>query len=93
MKLRQDYIDFIAGRLVDQLVKKGYIRLVDDIKAVQARISSTIVKDLKVEEELDEEVRRILEGYTQQMRQQNIEYHEMFQIVKRKLVKERNLVL
>ena len=52
-----------------------------------------IFDDLKVEDELDAEVRKILEGYTQQMRQQNIEYHEMFQMIKRKLIKERNLVL
>ena len=52
-----------------------------------------MIQDLKVEDELDEEVRKILEGYAQQMRQQNISYHEMFQMVKRKLVKERNLIL
>ena len=93
MKLRQSYIDSISNRLVDRLVKKGYIQLHADPNTVQARISQTIVDDLKVEDELDAEVRKILEGYTQQMRQQNIEYHEMFQRIKRKLVKERNLVL
>jgi hypothetical protein len=93
MKLRRDFIDFISNRLVDRLLKKGYLQLVADSKAVQSRISQTIVDDLKVEDDLDEEVRKILESYTQQMRQQHIEYHEMFQIVKRKLVKERNLVL
>jgi len=93
MKLRQDYIDFISNQLVDRLVKRGYIQLHADPKIVQARISQTIVADLKVEDELDAEVQKILEGYAQQMRQQHIEYHEMFQRIKRKLVKERNLIL
>ena len=93
MKLRRDYIDTLSKRLVQQLVQKEYIRLHTDPKMVQARISSTIATDLKVEDDLDEEVRKILEGYTYQMKQQHIEYHEMFQMVKRKLIKERNLVL
>ena len=93
MKLRRDYIDFISKQLVDRLVKEGYIQLHADSSTVQAKISQTIFDDLKVEDELDAEVRKILEGYTQQMRQQNIEYHEMFQMIKRKLIKERNLVL
>ena len=93
MKLRRDYIDAISQRLVERLVSKDYITLHADATVVQAKISQTIIDDLKVEDDLDDEVRKILEGYTQQMRQQNIEYHEMFQIIKRKLIKERNLVL
>ena len=93
MKLRRDYIESISQRLVERLVSKGYIELHVDAKTVQAKISQTIMDDLKVEDDLDAEVRKLLEGYTQQMRQQNIEYHEMFQIIKRKLIKERNLVL
>jgi len=60
---------------------------------VHGRIIHTIMDDLKVEEDLDAEVRKILEGYAQQMRQQNIAYHDMFQMVKRKLIKERNLII
>jgi hypothetical protein len=93
MKLRRDYIEILSKRLIQTLVQKEYIRLHADPKVVQARISSTIASDLKVEDDLDEEVRKILEGYTHQMRQQHIEYHEMFQMVKRKLIKERNLIL
>ncbi len=93
MKLRKDYIEGLSERLLQRLLQKGYIRLQTDPKTVQARISHTIINDLQVEDDLDEEVRKILEGYAQQMRQQHIEYHEMFQMVKRKLIKERNLVL
>lgn len=93
MKLRRDYIEFISQRLVERLVEKECIRLNSDVKTVQAKIAQTIMDDLSVEDNLDVEVRKILEGYTQQMRQQHIEYHEMFQIIKRKLIKERNLVL
>lgn len=93
MKLRRDYIESLSERVLHRLIQKKYIRLHADSKVVQARLNNTIVQDLKVEDELDAEVQKILEGYTQQMRQQHIEYHEMFQMVKRKLIKERNLVL
>ncbi|PIE35255.1 hypothetical protein CSA56_05045 [candidate division KSB3 bacterium] len=93
MKLRRDYIDSLSERLLHRLLQKNLIRLHVAPKVVQARIVSAITSDLKIEDDLDEEVRKILEGYAQQMRQQHIEYHEMFQMVKRKLIKERNLVL
>ena len=93
MKLRRDYIESLSDRLLHHLVQKGYIRLHVDPKVIRTRISNAIINDLKVEDDLDEEVRKILEGYHQQMRQQHIDYHEMFQMVKRKLIKERNLVL
>jgi hypothetical protein len=93
MKLRRDYIESLSERLVQRLIQKECIRPHADPSLIQARLSNTITQDLKVEDELDEEVRKILEGYAQQMRQQQISYHEMFQMVKRKLVKERNLVL
>lgn len=93
MKLRKDYIESLSQLLVQELVQKKIIKLNADQKIVQTRITTTIINDLKVEDDLDEEVRKILAGYAQQMRQQHIEYHEMFQMVKRKLIKERNLIL
>jgi hypothetical protein len=93
MKLRRDYIEFISRKLVEHLVDNECIALKADAKTVEAKISQTIIDDLRVEDELDAEVRKILEGYADQMRRQKIEYHEMFQMVKRKLIKERNLVL
>lgn len=93
MKLRRDYVESLGERLFHHLVQKGCLRIQGDPKSAQVRITNAILADLKVEDDLDEEVRKILEGYTQHMRQQHIEYHEMFQMVKRKLVKERNLIL
>ena len=93
MKLRRDYIESLSERLVQRLIQKECIRLKAEPSLIQSRVSNAIIQDLKIEDDLDEEVRKILEGYAQQMRQQHIGYHEMFQMVKRKLVKERNLIL
>jgi hypothetical protein len=93
MKLRRDFIEFISQRLAERLIQKGYIQPAAEAKTIQARISQTILEDLKVEDDLDDEVRKILESYTHQMRQQHIEYHEMFQKVKRELAKKRNIIL
>jgi hypothetical protein len=93
MKLRHDYIDFLSRRIVEQLTEEDHLVAKVDPHEVQAFIAQVIIDDLKVEDDLDAEVRKILEGYAKQMRQQNIQYHEMFQMIKRKLIKERNLVL
>jgi uncharacterized protein len=93
MKLRRDYIDFLSSRIVEQLTEEDLLVANVDPHEVQTFIAQVIIDDLKVEDDLDAEVRKILEGYAKQMRQQNIQYHEMFQMIKRKLIKERNLVL
>ncbi|MCP4400228.1 MAG: DUF507 family protein [bacterium] len=93
MRLRRDYIESLSERLLQRLLQKECIRLHAEPSLVRSRLSNAIIQDLKIEDDLDEEVRKILDGYAQHMRQQHIEYHEMFQMVKRKLVKERNLIL
>ncbi len=93
MKLRKEYIDFIANLLVDKLIEQGFIEPQGDPKAIITRINRVITEDLQVEDKLDAEVKDILENYKEVMRRENIPYHEMFRMVKQKLIKERNLVL
>lgn len=92
MKLRSSRINFIASEIVRILVEEEFIVLFDR-DAVVAAIESVITNDLMVEENLDEDVRILLEEYESTMDQSNIQYHEMFKMVKTKLAKERGLIL
>ena len=46
-----------------------------------------------VEERLNEEVRDVLVQHSNEMQRSNITYTEMFKMVKRKLAKEKGIVL
>ncbi len=92
MKLRSSRIEYIAGAIVRILAEEEFIIVFDKDDAVAA-VASVISDDLSVEDQLDEEVRKILEDYEKTMDLGNIQYHEMFKLVKAKLIKQRGLIL
>ena len=56
-------------------------------------MGSTGPKPEREEDTLDEEVHEILKGYQDYMRANGVEYADMFEKIKRKLVQERRLIL
>jgi hypothetical protein len=52
-----------------------------------------ITDDLRVEDRLNDEVREVLIQHASEMERSNITYTEMFKMVKRKLAKEKGIVL
>ncbi|MBN1296854.1 DUF507 family protein [bacterium] len=92
MKLRSSRIKFIAHEITRILAEEEFIILFDK-EAVLASVDSAIIRDLQVEDDLDEEVRKLLEHHAVTMDQSNIQYHDMFKMVKSKLAKERGLIL
>jgi hypothetical protein len=52
-----------------------------------------MLNDLTLEDRLDEETREIMEQYSEMIKSSNVEYHEMFKTIKKKLMRERKLIL
>jgi hypothetical protein len=46
-----------------------------------------------VEDRLNEEVREMIRTHSDEMSRQGIQYHDMFRMIKTKLVRERKLIL
>ncbi len=49
--------------------------------------------EVTLEERLNEEVRTVLNEYGNQMRDSGASYQEMFKLIKKKLVRERKIIL
>ena len=92
MKLTSEQVEIIASEVVRQFERTGSVRF-DDRTAVVERVGRALTDDLTVEDRLNEEVREILRGHADQIDRQNIQYHEMFKLIKSKLVRERKLIL
>ena len=50
-------------------------------------------EELSVEYKINEESRQLLKEYSEYMRQTGVSYQEMFKMVKKKLVKEKKVIL
>jgi hypothetical protein len=92
MRLTPDEIEFIARKIVKTLSAERKIEVEDEAQLVQGLVK-VVTDELQVEDRLNEEVRQVLVEHSRDMERANITYSEMFKMVKRKLAKEKGIVL
>jgi hypothetical protein len=92
MRLTPDEIEFIARKIVKTLVGEGKLE-VDSPPRVIADLMKVITDDLSVEDRLNEEVREVLMQHASEMERSNMSYTEMFKMLKKKMAKEKGIVL
>jgi hypothetical protein len=92
MKLKRSQVEYVAHQVVKNLIK-GRLVAADDAARTTTAVQDALTGDLMVEDRLNEEVRQILEQYADEIARGSVQYHDMFKLVKAKLVKERKLIL
>ena len=92
MRLNKNQIEHMAFNIVKTLLNEEKI-IVEDRNKLVEKIENIITSEFMREDELDQEVRKILSEHMDQIRKENIEYQTMFRMIKTKLAKERNIVL
>lgn len=92
MRLTSDQVEFLARKIVKTLVSEGKLDVDSDTRVAEG-IARVITEDLQVEDRLNEEVREVLVQHASEMQRSNITYSEMFKMVKRKLAKEKGIIL
>ncbi len=93
MRLGRKIIDHVAKTVAQSLLDKGLIVVTVPVETLQADISRIIADDLMVEDHLNAEVKEILRTHATEMERGNIDYNQMFTMIKRRLVRERGLIL
>jgi hypothetical protein len=81
------------AREVVRRLKAGEMIETPSEPALVDRVRSAMADELGVEERLNEEVRQILNQYSDEMRRTGASYQEMYKKVKGQLARERKLVL
>jgi hypothetical protein len=92
MIFSRDYIGYLARRTVKHLIDAKMITT-SDLKAVEGRVSAGLIEELSLEDRINEEVRMILEAYSDEMRKSGAQYAEMFKKVKGELARKYKAVL
>jgi len=92
MRLTPDEIEFLSRKVVKTLVGGGKLE-VDDQARVTAEGGRVITEELMVEDRLNEEVREMLLQHVSEMERSNITYTEMFKMLKKKMAREKGIVL
>jgi hypothetical protein len=92
MRLTPNEIEYIARKIVKTLTTAGKLEVDSESRVVES-ISKVITEEMQVEDRLNEEVREVLMQHASEMERSNVTYTEMFKMLKRKMAKEKGIVL
>jgi hypothetical protein len=92
MRLTLDQIGHIARQIVRGLIKEELI-IVEQPEQVTELLIGTFVKDFQAEDVLNDEVRDLLQNYTDEINRGMVNYQDLFRKVKAKLARERKMVI
>jgi hypothetical protein len=92
MIFSRDYIGYLARRTVKHLIDAKLITT-SDMKVTEERVNAALLEELSFEDRINEEVRVILDAYSDEMRKSGAQYAEMFKKVKNELAKKYKAVL
>jgi hypothetical protein len=92
MLLSKEYVGYLARELTKKLIAGKFIETAT-VPVVTERVHAALFDELSLEDRINDEVRVILEAYSDEMRKSGANYQEMFRKVKTELVRKYKAVL
>jgi hypothetical protein len=92
MIFSRDYVGYLTRRTIKHLIDAKLITT-SDMKVTEERVNTALLDELSLEDRINEEVRVILDAYSEEMRKSGAQYAEMFKKVKTELAKKYKAVL
>ena len=92
MRLKKEFVEKISKKTIDSLINKDLIVWEGSRDKLESIITAIIINDLMVEDQLNEEVKQLLDSRTEEYERSMMDYGRVFQLVKSKLARERGLI-
>ncbi len=92
MRLNKNQIEHLASVILRNLTKEGKI-IAEDRGRLLDEITNYLVEEFQKEDRLDQEVRELLGKHMEKIRKENLEYQQMFKLIKARLAREKGIVL
>jgi len=90
MLLAREFIGYLSRQLVSRLSPTAFET--SDPAVAAASMAQVIEDDLSIEDKLNDEVRDMLDEYSDYMRRENVSYQEMFRKIKNQLLAQRKIM-
>ena len=92
MLFSKEYVGYLAREVSKKLVASGLIET-KAVPVLTEKVHGALQEELALEDRINDEVRVILEAYSEEMQKSGANYQEMFRKVKTELVKKYKAVL
>ena len=93
MRISEKKINRICKKIRVLLEKDKNIKLLSDPNTIEAEIKSVLLADLREEDEIEEEAKRILEQHSMLISSENIDYQALLNKAKNQVAKQKGFVL
>lgn len=93
MRLSEDRIHFIAQQIAKELVDQKLIRYAGSRVVLEAEISKVILEDLKIEDEIDQEVVEMISKMKRNIPQGSAEWNAIYFQKKEEVARRKNYLL
>jgi len=92
MLLSKEYVGYLAREVTKKMIAAELIETKEAAKVTE-RVHAAMLEEFTLEDRINDEVRVILEAYSEEMRKSGANYQEMFRKVKSELVRKYKAVL
>jgi hypothetical protein len=92
MQFSKEYVGYLAREITKKLIDGEFIESPNPAEVTE-RVNAALLDELTLEDRINDDVRTILETYSEEMRQTGANYQEMFKKIKNELVRKYKAVL
>ena len=92
MLFSKEYVGYLAREVTKKLIAGKFIET-STVPKTTERVNTALLEELMLEDRINDEVRVILEAYSDEMHKTGANYQEMFRKVKNELVRKYKAVL
>ena len=93
MRLSKERIATLSKSLADVLLAEKIITYSPKKELLVSKIESVLFEDMQVEDRLNAEVKELMRKYEREIDKGEVDPQKMFQMIKKQLVKDRNITL
>ena len=93
MKFSPERVATLAGQMVAKLVSDGLIEPVADRRVLTVSLERVIVDELSVEDRINADAKELMRKYESEIARGQMNEQQLYQMIKKQLVKEKGVVL
>lgn len=93
MRVPKGWVPVTAKAIMEDLLKKEMIKLNVSREQGTAVFQELMFEELMAEDRLNAEVRELLKQYDSEIEKGRLDYRRLFEMTRKKLIQDRNIVL
>jgi len=93
MRIPKSWVPIMAKKIIDNLIARELVKPKIPVQKLLDIAEGLMMEELMVEDRLSDEVRLLLKKHEAEIERGRMDYRALFELTKKKLVKERNIVL